>query len=120
MNIGGGWHTDHSYDAVPAMGSILVARELPPSGGDTLFAHMGAAYDLLAPEVKQQIEGLRAWHSADHVYSLEGVYAQTDMASELRGQDLKTGAEHRWSFATRRRGANCSTSIPVSPPISSA
>lgn len=94
MNIGGGWHTDHSYDAVPAMGSILVARELPPSGGDTLFAHMGAAYDLLAPEVKQQIEGLRAWHSADHVYSPEGVYAQTDMASELRGQDLKAGAEH--------------------------
>ena len=30
-NIGGGWHTDHSYDQVPAMGSILVARTLPPS-----------------------------------------------------------------------------------------
>ena len=44
-NIGGGWHTDHSFDQVPAMGSILVARVLPPSGGDTLFASMGAAYD---------------------------------------------------------------------------
>ena len=30
-NIGGGWHTDHSYDQIPAMGSILVARELPPA-----------------------------------------------------------------------------------------
>src|SRR5476651_2437753 len=44
-NIGGSWHTDHSYDKVPAMGSILVARELPPVGGDTLFASMYAAYD---------------------------------------------------------------------------
>jgi len=40
-NIGGAWHTDHSYDQVPAMGSILVARELPPSGGDTEFAQHG-------------------------------------------------------------------------------
>ena len=39
-NIGGSWHTDHSYDQVPAMGSILVARELPPKGGDTMFASM--------------------------------------------------------------------------------
>src|SRR3712207_7424332 len=46
-NIGGGWHTDHSYDAAPTMGSILVAREVPESGGDTLFASMVAAYDAL-------------------------------------------------------------------------
>lgn len=93
-NIGGAWHTDHSYDQIPAMGSILVARELPPSGGDTLFAHMGAAYDALPEEVKAQIEGLEAYHTADHVYEEGGLYAQTDMGSELRGQDLKTGAVH--------------------------
>lgn len=93
-NIGGGWHTDHSYDQIPAMGSILVARVLPPSGGDTLFAHMGAAYDALDDDLKQQLEGMKAFHTADHIYSPEGAYAQTDMAGDLRGQHLKTGAVH--------------------------
>lgn len=93
-NIGGAWHTDHSYDQIPAMGSILVARELPPEGGDTLFAHMGAAYDSLSDDLKRQIEGLEAFHTADHVYKEDGLYAQTDMGKELRGQDMKTGAVH--------------------------
>ena len=93
-NIGGAWHTDHSYDQIPAMGSVLVARELPPSGGDTMWAHMGAAYDALPDDLKQQIEGLEAFHTADHVYKADGLYAQTDMGKNLRGQDLKTGAVH--------------------------
>lgn len=94
VNIGGGWHTDHSYDQVPAMGSILVARELPPSGGDTLFASMGAAYDALSEGLKATLETLNAVHSADHIYARDGLYAQTDQASALRGHKLKTRAVH--------------------------
>jgi taurine dioxygenase len=93
-NIGGGWHTDHSYDQVPAMGSILVARTLPPKGGDTLFIHMGEAYDSLDDATKAEIEGLEAYHTADHIYSPDGIYAQTDQGGDLRGQNLKTGAVH--------------------------
>lgn len=93
-NIGGAWHTDHSYDQVPAMGSILVARTLPPSGGDTHFAHMGAAYDSLDDDLKAEIEDLHAFHTADHVYKADGIYAHTDQAENLRGHDLKTGAVH--------------------------
>ncbi|WP_235903570.1 TauD/TfdA dioxygenase family protein [Pontixanthobacter luteolus] len=93
-NIGGAWHTDHSYDQIPAMGSILVARTLPPKGGDTHFKHMGAAYDALPDDLKQEIDGLEAFHTADHVYKEDGIYAKTDMGSELRGQDMKTGAVH--------------------------
>ena len=93
-NIGGAWHTDHSYDQIPAMGSILVARELPPSGGDTEWAHMGEAYDALPDDLKAEIDGLEAFHTADHVYKADGLYAQTDMGESLRGQDLKTGAVH--------------------------
>ncbi|OYY90438.1 MAG: taurine dioxygenase [Sphingomonas sp. 28-66-16] len=94
VNIGGGWHTDHSYDPVPAMGSILVARELPPVGGDTLFAHLGAAYDSLSDGLKATLSGLRAVHSADHIYGPDGVYAKTDQAADLKGQDIRANAVH--------------------------
>ena len=68
VNIGGSWHTDHSYDEIPAMGSILLAREIPPTGGDTLFASMYAAYDALSDGFKQTLEGLNAVHSSRHVF----------------------------------------------------
>jgi taurine dioxygenase len=67
-NIGGGWHTDHSYDAEPAMGSILLAREVPDEGGDTLFSNMYRAYDALSDGLKKTLDGLRAVHSAEHVF----------------------------------------------------
>ena len=67
-NIGGGWHTDHSYDFEPALGSILVARELPDAGGDTLFASMYAPYDALSDAMKTKLQGMRAVHSAKHIF----------------------------------------------------
>jgi taurine dioxygenase len=70
-NIGGGWHTDHSYDREPALGSILYAREVPRLGGDTLFASMYAAYDGSSGGLKQTLEGLRARHSSRHVFGVE-------------------------------------------------
>ncbi|MFF4139518.1 TauD/TfdA dioxygenase family protein [Streptomyces mirabilis] len=56
------WHSDHSFMAAPALGSVLRAVEIPASGGDTLWADMGAAYDNLPDATKQRIEGLRAEH----------------------------------------------------------
>lgn len=93
-NIGGGWHTDHSFDPIPAMGSILVARILPPQGGDTLFSSMGAAYDSLSGGLKATLETMRAVHSADHIYQPGGYYSTTDLAGEMTGQDLVTSALH--------------------------
>lgn len=57
------WHTDASYMQRPASTTLLYAIEIPPSGGDTLFANMHAAYDALSKETKQRIDGLRAVHS---------------------------------------------------------
>ena len=67
--IGEKWHTDHSYDAAPALGSILYAVEVPPTGGDTCFAGMQAAYDALAPEMKNRIAHLEARHESAHVFA---------------------------------------------------
>lgn len=93
-NIGGGWHTDHSYDEIPAKGSILVARELPSRGGDTLFANMYAAYDALSDGLKQTLSTLRAVHSNDHLYGADGIYHKTDLADMLQGKDLVGEAVH--------------------------
>ncbi len=67
-NIGGGWHTDHSYDQIPAMGSILLARETPNEGGDTLFASMYHAYDALSDGLKVTLNGLKALHSSRRAF----------------------------------------------------
>jgi len=79
-NIGGGWHTDHSYDQEPALGSLLVARELPASGGDTWFASMYKAYDGLSDGLKETLEGMSAVHSAKHVFGPKGEYETTGSA----------------------------------------
>ncbi|MFK7915715.1 MAG: TauD/TfdA dioxygenase family protein [Pseudomonadales bacterium] len=71
VNIGGGWHTDHSYDVEPARCSVLYAREVPAFGGDTLFAGMGAAYDALSPDFQKMLLSLEAVHSSRHVFGAD-------------------------------------------------
>jgi len=93
-NIGGGWHTDHSYDQEPAMGSILVARDLPDSGGDTRFADLAKAFDALSPGLKHTLKGLRAVHSNAHLYGKDGYYSTTDLAPMLGGGDRVGEAAH--------------------------
>jgi taurine dioxygenase len=88
-NIGGGWHTDHSYDHEPALGSILVAKELPASGGDTWFTSMYKAYDSLSDGLKETLEGLSAVHSAKHVFGPQGGY---DTGGSAEGRIGNAGA----------------------------
>jgi alpha-ketoglutarate-dependent 2,4-dichlorophenoxyacetate dioxygenase len=57
------WHTDSSFKRVPALASLLSGREVPPVGGETEFASMRVAYDLLAPAMQQKLEGLVAEHN---------------------------------------------------------
>jgi taurine dioxygenase len=90
QNIGGGWHTDHSYDQVPALGSMLYAREVPRTGGDTLFASMYAAYDALSDGLKATLEGLRACHSSRHVFGAEAYARRGDLVGRIGNPELAT------------------------------
>ena len=65
---GENWHSDVSCDLEPPMGSILYMHELPPVGGDTLFASMYAAYEALSEPMKRFLEPLTARHEGEHVY----------------------------------------------------
>ena len=64
-NFGGIWHTDTAYLDAPPMATMLIAREVPPRGGDTLFANAYLAYETLSDGMKRMLEGVVAInHSA--------------------------------------------------------
>jgi taurine dioxygenase len=64
LNFGGLWHTDTAYLAKPPMGSMLLARTLPPHGGDTIWANMNMAYETLSDGMKAMLQGLVGVNSA--------------------------------------------------------
>ncbi len=72
------WHSDASFRSIPARYSILSARALPRSGGDTEFADMRAAYDSLDEPTRQMLDGLVAEHSQLYSRALLGFTEFTD------------------------------------------
>ena len=64
INFGGVWHSDTAYLDVPPMASMLLAHEVPPAGGDTLFANMYLAYDALSEGMKRLLADLSAVNSS--------------------------------------------------------
>jgi len=64
LNFGGLWHSDTTYLERPPMGTLLIAREVPPYGGDTLFANMYLAYESLSAGMRRLLDGLVAVNSS--------------------------------------------------------
>jgi alpha-ketoglutarate-dependent taurine dioxygenase len=68
-----GWHCDSTYMPVQAKGAVFTAHVVPPSGGETGWADMCAAYDALTPQMKTRIENLRAYHSVKYSQAKAGL-----------------------------------------------
>ena len=65
---GNRWHSDVSCDELPPMASILQLHQIPPVGGDTLFADLRAAYEALSDRMKVMLDGLTALHSGEQPF----------------------------------------------------
>ena len=86
------WHSDWSFQAQPPAGTCLLAIEIPPHGGDTLFANQHAAWDALPPAKQAAWGDLVAIHSARLAYAPDGSYGERDKG---RSMDIRPGEEAR-------------------------
>lgn len=72
------WHSDWSFLEKPPAGTCLLAIEIPPVGGDTMFADQAAAFAALPNERKDHLRTLTAIHSAQLAYAPDGTYGKRD------------------------------------------
>ena len=77
------WHSDWSFLAQPPSGTCLLAVDIPPTGGDTLFANQIAAFNALTPERQEFLRGLTAIHSAQLAYAPDGSYGDKDTGRSM-------------------------------------
>ena len=111
INFGGLWHSDTAYLEKPPMATMLIARETPPRGGDTLFANMYLAYETLSDGLRRMLDGLIAVNSS----------AKADVTQDARGPHQATAARPtrrrsmspsiRWCARIPRPAARRSTSM---------
>ena len=87
--FGGLWHSDWSFLETPPAYTILHAKEIPPFGGDTLYANCCLAYETLSEEYRRILDGLTALHSAARGYGedMKRIYAF------LENMTVRTGGE---------------------------
>ena len=83
-NFGSGWHADLTFLERPPGGAVLYARELPPVGGDTMFANMRLAYETLSDGMRRMLDGLSARHASGE---------PTLYFAEFRGMRERKGAD---------------------------
>ena len=78
-----GWHSDWSFLETPPSATMLYGREIPPHGGDTLYANQIAAYEGLDDAMKDRIDALMGVHSARRGYSKQGQYGEKDKGRSM-------------------------------------
>ncbi len=86
------WHSDWSFLPQPPSGTCLLAIELPPIGGDTLFSDQASAFAALPDAQKDELRQLNALHSASRGYAPDGLYGDND---EGRSMAIRPSEEAR-------------------------
>jgi len=79
---GAGYHTDHSNAAEPPKATVLLAIELPASGGDTQYVNMHRAYEELPAETRQRIAALKGTHVYQSKYSERKLMGLSEAAKQ--------------------------------------
>ncbi|MFN4114527.1 MAG: TauD/TfdA dioxygenase family protein [Sphingomonadaceae bacterium] len=96
------WHSDWSFLARPPAGTCLMAVEIPPVGGDTLFVNQAAAFAALPGDRKAHLRKLTAIHSARGAYAPDGTYGIRDKRRSMDIRPSETArATHLHPLVTR-------------------
>ncbi len=108
FNFGGAWHSDFSFLENPPSFTILAAVDVPPYGGDTVFASMSAAWRALDPTTQERLRALRVVHTARDAYSRR----MQPVHSGMRGMTIEcddTANEERRHPLVRRHAETGTT-----------
>ncbi len=122
-NFGGDWHSDMSFLELPALGSVLYGIEIPPFGGDTLFANQIAAYQALSEGMQKMLDGLTAIHTASREYGAKGISAQARTSMQAKQAADAPEFEHpvvrtQW-FAPTQKPENADFTLTLRLPFAS-
>ena len=81
--FGSRWHSDWSFQIKPPSATLLYGVEVPPVGGDTVFADGYRAYEALSSTMQDFLGGLKAVHSATRAYGPSGLFARDDATRSM-------------------------------------
>ena len=84
VNFGNGWHADFTFLEKPSAANALYAREVPDSGGDTMFINTAMAYEALSAGMKRMLGGMRAVHRVHPRYLTD-----VDTMSNRKGEQIQ-------------------------------
>lgn len=86
------WHTDWSFQKNPPIGTLLYGIEIPPKGGDTLFANQHLSLENMPDDLRNRLEGKIGIHSAVLGYAKGGAYGDEDQ-DKGRSMDIRPSDE---------------------------